>query len=218
MTEKLGLRERKKQRTRETVAGVALRMFLDSGFDNVSVAEIAEAADVSKMTVFNYFPAKEDLVMHHIADHADEYARVITERPAKQAPLDALREHFLAALAAHDPSTGLSDSEDFLAFSKMVFTTPTLMMRVSAQAANQEETLTAAFAETLGTGEDDVVPYLAAHQVVATLQALGTRNTQRMHAGQRAEDVHETAAVEADAAFDLLARGLVHTGLAKRKR
>ncbi|GAA1952470.1 TetR family transcriptional regulator [Amycolatopsis minnesotensis] len=218
MTEKLGLRERKKLRTRETVAGVALRMFLESGFDAVSVAEVAEAADVSKMTVFNYFPAKEDLVMHHIADHAGEYARVIAERQAKQAPLDALREHYLAGLAAHDPSTGLSDSENFLAFIKMVFDTPTLMMRVSAQAASQEATLTAAFASALGTADDDIVPYTAAHQTTAVLRALGTRNTQRMLAGERADDVHETAVTETEAAFDLLARGLAHTGLAKRRR
>src|SRR3954453_21170674 len=57
-----GLRERKKQQTREQIARVAMKLFLKRGFDAVTVAEVAEAADVSEKTVFNYFPAKEDLV------------------------------------------------------------------------------------------------------------------------------------------------------------
>ena len=56
-----GLREWKKQHTRERIASEAMRLFVTRGFDHVTVAEVAEAAEVSEKTVFNYFPAKEDL-------------------------------------------------------------------------------------------------------------------------------------------------------------
>ena len=72
------------------------------------------------MTVFNYFPAKEDLVMHHISDHGSRFAGIVRNRAHGLSPLGALREDFLAALTAHDPFAGLSDDRNFLAFYKML--------------------------------------------------------------------------------------------------
>lgn len=80
-----GLRERKKQLTYQAVSDAAIAMFLERGFDKVSVAEVAAAADISKPTLFRYFPAKEDLVLHRFADHEDESARVVAERPPARA-------------------------------------------------------------------------------------------------------------------------------------
>ena len=62
MATETGLRERKKQQTRQLLAETARRLFAERGFENVSIVEIARAADVSEATVFNYFPTKEDLV------------------------------------------------------------------------------------------------------------------------------------------------------------
>lgn len=90
-----GLRERKKQRMYETVSDIAVRLFMEKGFDAVSVAEVA-AAEISKPTLFRYFPAKEDLVLHRIADHEGEAARVVAG--AEGAPVEALRRHFLEGL------------------------------------------------------------------------------------------------------------------------
>ena len=59
-----GLRERKKRQTREAIAAAAMALFHERGFDAVTVADVARAADVSEKTVFNYFPTKEDLVFH----------------------------------------------------------------------------------------------------------------------------------------------------------
>src|SRR5690606_3736169 len=63
-----GLRERKKQRTREAILKAAFAMFAESGFDRVHVADIAAAAEVSKPTLFAYFPTKEDLVLHRFSE------------------------------------------------------------------------------------------------------------------------------------------------------
>ncbi|NEB81125.1 TetR family transcriptional regulator, partial [Streptomyces sp. SID14478] len=102
-----GLRERKKQRTRQTLSETAIRLFLEKGYDKVSVAEVAAAAEVSKPTLFRYFAAKEDLVLHTFADHEDEAARVVAGRADGESALGALRRHHLAGLERRDPVTGL---------------------------------------------------------------------------------------------------------------
>src|SRR5919204_696841 len=77
----MGLRERKKQQTRELLAETARRLFTERGFERVSVAEIAREADVSEKTVFNYFPTKEDLVYWRLETFESELLRAIGERP-----------------------------------------------------------------------------------------------------------------------------------------
>lgn len=64
-----GLRERKKRQMYERLSDTAVELFLERGFEQVTVADVAAAVDVSKPTLFRYFPAKEDLVLHRLADH-----------------------------------------------------------------------------------------------------------------------------------------------------
>src|SRR5262249_57163897 len=85
-----GLRARKKARTHDTIADAAISLFLAHGFDQVSINDIAAAAEVSKPTLFRYFPTKEDLVLHRFADHQGEAARVVSDRPTAVWPLTAL--------------------------------------------------------------------------------------------------------------------------------
>ena len=75
-----GLRERKKQRTREQIAEAARELFTEHGFDRVTVAQVARAADVSEQTVFNYFPTKEDLVYWRLQSFEDELLRIAAPR------------------------------------------------------------------------------------------------------------------------------------------
>ncbi|GAA4912944.1 TetR family transcriptional regulator [Streptomyces coeruleoprunus] len=196
-----GLRERKKQQTYRVISDTAIALFLERGFDRVSVAEVAAAAEVSKPTLFRYFPAKEDLVLHRFADHRDEAARVVTGRPEGVGPLEALHRHVRDGLERRDPVTGLSDEPDVLAFHRLLYGTPSLVARLYAYQAASEEAL----AEALGGG---VAARLAAGQIVAVLRVLAEENWRRIEAGEGADAVYADAVAAAETAFRQLRTGL----------
>src|SRR5215217_9663502 len=89
MNTELGLRERKKQQTRRAIAQAAKGLFLERGFDRVSVAEVARVAEVSEQTVFNYFPTKEDLVYWRTGSFEEELLTAIRERAPGESVLAA---------------------------------------------------------------------------------------------------------------------------------
>jgi AcrR family transcriptional regulator len=200
MAEPAGLRARKRERTRDAIADAAISLFLARGFDHVPVADIAARAEVSKPTLFRYFPAKEDLVLHRIADHNGEAARVVRARPPGVSPLAALHRHFLGRLDRRDPVTGLNDHPEVLAFHEMVFTTPSLAGRLNQYTLDDEEALAAA----LG---GDITARLLAAQVLVTRRVLARANWQKLMAGRTAVDVRPEAVADADRAFALLRDG-----------
>ncbi|MEV0172965.1 TetR/AcrR family transcriptional regulator [Streptomyces sp. NPDC050803] len=194
----IGLRERKKRRMYEAVSDIAVRLFLEKGFDAVSVAEVAAAAEISKPTLFRYFPAKEDLVLYRIADHEGEAARVVGEGPT---PVAALRRHFLDGLERCDPITGLNDHPQVLAFHSLLYGTPSLMARMFGYFERSE----AALAEALG---GDLDARLAAGQVIAVQRVLAQENWRRIAGGESVADVKGDAVAAAERAFGLLEAGL----------
>jgi len=100
-----GLRERKKRQTRQYISDVATGLFLERGFDAVTIAEVAEAADVSVNTVYNYFPAKEDLFLDRSKGIVDRLARWVRGRGAgESAAYAVLREIREEAEAVSPPS------------------------------------------------------------------------------------------------------------------
>lgn len=90
------LRERKKARTRETIVRVALKLFAENGYNGTTIAQIAEAAEVSPRTVSTYFPAKEDIVFDVSAGTKERLVASIEERPAGQDTMSALREWLMS--------------------------------------------------------------------------------------------------------------------------
>ncbi|MFH9084614.1 TetR family transcriptional regulator [Streptomyces sp. NPDC017673] len=194
----MGLRERKKQRMYQDVSDIAVRLFLERGFDAVSVAEVAAAAGISKPTLFRYFPAKEDLVLHRIADHETEAARVVA---GAADPVDALRRHFLAGLERRDPVTGLNDHPGVLAFHRLLYGTPSLVARAYAHQERSE----AALAEALG---GDLAARLAAAQIIAVQRVLALDNWRRIAAGEPVAEVAPDAVEAAERAFRRLAEAL----------
>jgi AcrR family transcriptional regulator len=199
-----GLRERKKQETRRLLWETAIRLFAERGFDNVAMAEVAAAANVSKTTVFNYFGSKEDLVLGPAEEHVDEPARVVRTRAPGETPLAALRRHFLTALAERDAATGLSDQPNVLRVQRLINETPSLAPRLLVAMARSQDLLAA----ELATIADPRTARLAAAQIAAVRMVLITENRDRMLAGDPADLVHPAAVAHANHAFDLLERGL----------
>jgi AcrR family transcriptional regulator len=208
----LGLRERKKRRTREAIADAAVRLFLRDGFDQVSVSHVAAAADVSKVTVFNYFPTKEDLVLYRIAYQVDLPAQVVRSRPDGETPLQALQRDYLRRLGERDPSTGTCPDEHVLALQRMIRASPTLTVRLTHHMLASEASLCAVLDEEMGETPNAVVARVAAAQFLATERALASRNLQRLLAGIDPERLHLEAVAEADLAYGVIARGIASTG------
>ncbi|RAG83934.1 TetR family transcriptional regulator [Streptacidiphilus pinicola] len=203
---KLGLRERKKQRTRAAISDAAIGLFLEHGFSQVSVAQVAEAAEVSKRTLFAYFPSKEDLVVHRLADHETELARVVRARGNDASPLAAVRAHFLAGLSERDPITGLNDHPQVLRLTRMILDAPSLVARMEGFKSGAERALAAALHETADLPE--LTARLGAVQIVAVQWALSQDNAHRMAAGETADGRYPGAVADAQHGFALLAHGL----------
>ncbi|WP_089155140.1 TetR/AcrR family transcriptional regulator [Micromonospora sp. NBS 11-29] len=199
MSEPVGLRARKKVRTRDAIADAAISLFLARGFDQVSVADIAATAEVSKPTLFRYFATKEDLILHRFADHSGEAARVVRDRQPDVAPVAALHRHFRAGLDRFEPVTGLNDHPEVVAFHRLVFTTPSLAGRLLQYMLDDE----GALAAVLAAG---VQGRLLAAQVIAVQRVLARTNWQKIADGRPARDVQPEAIADADQAFTQLRR------------
>ena len=115
-----GRRERKKEATRSALADAALRMFIERGYDNVTLREIADAVDVSVTTLMNHFPSKEALVFDREASHEAALLSAVSERPAGVSPLRSLRDHVAARTLRAHAAPGRSE------FLELVRTTPAL--------------------------------------------------------------------------------------------
>ncbi|WP_031074120.1 TetR/AcrR family transcriptional regulator [Streptomyces sp. NRRL WC-3742] len=209
-----GLRELKKERTRRAISEAAITLFLERGFDQVSVADVAAAAEVSKPTLFSYFPTKEDLVVHRYADHQEQTADVVRNRPAGEPVLDALYRDFVDGLARRDPITGLNDHPAVLAFGELARSTPALTARAAEYLARAERSLAGALLEAVDVpGPRALTAPLLAAQVTATLRVLAEHNWHRIRDdGQSADELHFEAVSHATHAFDLLAQGYAGQG------
>ncbi|QFZ19284.1 TetR family transcriptional regulator [Saccharothrix syringae] len=203
----LGLRERKKRRMREAIAEAAFALFEESGFDDVPVAAIAAAAEVSKPTLFAYFPAKEDLVLRRFLDDAERLEHTVRTRPPGVSALGALRRSFLDRLVERDPLTGLNDTRPAITFHRLLHSTPSLASRLTAYMLDQERELSA---ELLAAGEpgDEFLSRVVAAQVVGAYRVLANGNAEEIRSGRRADDAHPAAVRRAEMAFDVLEHGL----------
>jgi AcrR family transcriptional regulator len=208
-----GLRERKKQRTRELIAETARSLFVERGFESVPVAEVARVAEVSEATVFNYFPTKEDLVFQRMEVFEGELLRSIRERPAGESILAAFSRFVLeprGLLAATDQASAAS----LIGVTRMIAASPALLAREREIFARYAGSLTALIAEDTGAPPDDLRPSVVAHALMGTHQALIALVRRRI-AACSVDHVQLARLVRTrgEQALDVLARGLGEYGV-----
>src|SRR5215831_4293548 len=171
MEAELGLRERKKLRTRQLIAETARRLFLERGFDAVPVAAVARAAEVSEATVFNYFPTKEDLVYQGMEAFETELLAAVRHRPAGEPIIAAFGRFVLqprGLLAAGDEAA----ARDLTDASKMIASSPALQAREQQIFARYTASLAALIADDTSADPGDLRPWAAAHALMGIHRTL----------------------------------------------
>jgi len=202
-----GLRERHKQETRQAISDIASRMFVARGFDEVTIAQVADAAGVAKMTVTNYFPRKEDLVFDRAEAVERHLAEVITTRAPGESMLAAVRRDYAEAVARADVTLGLSSP----AFAGMILSSPVLVSRAREMLDQRERALGDAIAAETGT--DSSQQRLVAALLASVHRVLAADATLRSLAGQPREEICAVLADAATRAFDLLEPSLGSYGI-----
>ena len=124
----VGLRETKKARTRQRISDVATALFVARGFDAVTVAEVADAAEVAKMTVFNHFPRKEDLLLDRQPEATALMREAVVGRATGTTPLEALRALAVDLAERRHPLSAVRDGTG--PFLQIVLDSPALLGRL----------------------------------------------------------------------------------------
>lgn len=207
-----GRRERKRQQTRDAVIDAAWRLFVEKGFDAVTVAEIAEAADIDRKTVYNHFETKEDLVFHRGFD-ADLLV-AIRNRPAGETILEAFahlvserwdlyhdgrREHTRVVLEHH----------------RVVAGSAALRVREQQLFDRYTDQLATMIAEDSYTNTDALTSWIAANALIGVLRALLSYDRDAILAGESLDKIAAGVRDRAASAFELLNTGLGWLGAAE---
>src|SRR5690349_2561826 len=161
-----GLRERKKQQTRETIVRVALELFGERGYDETTLADIAEAADVSPRTIFSYFDSKEEILFCEESSSLEDVKAALEQRPEGTTTVDAIR-NLLSAMPPPDDDAKLRK--------QVITSSPALQLKMRARIAEIEPVLAASFAKDLGSDPDDIRALLIAASATAAFGAVHDR-------------------------------------------
>jgi AcrR family transcriptional regulator len=202
-----GLRERKKQQTREHIAETARRLFGERGFEQVSVAEVARAADVSQQTVFNYFPTKEDLVFWRLGSFEDELLATIRDRAEGEPILAAFGRFVLAGrglLGQVDPEA----RERLAAVTRTIVESPALLAREQQIFARYTDSLATLIAGEQRSEPGDLRPWVVANALMGAHRALVHHARRRVADGVRSPRLAREVRAAAEQALAQLGEGL----------
>ena len=160
-------RSRKRLATRQKISDVATSLFIERGFDHVTVDEIAEVADVSRMTVFNHFSRKEDMFFDLDDEGREDLIAALQKRESGASPIEALRRFAHWAIAEKRPYVRFSEagSEKFL---EAIQASESLKARARAIRDELTDLVTDGLAKAAGRRLPDPAASLAASLLVAT--------------------------------------------------
>jgi AcrR family transcriptional regulator len=159
-------RTRKRLATRQAISNVATRLFFERGFDHVTVDEIAAAADVGRMTVFNHFPRKEDMFFDRDEEGREILREALRQRDPRIAPIETLR--LLAHRIVAEQSPFVKFSARSQGFIETIESSETLKARARAIRDELAQVVTVALSECVGREPTDPVAHLAAGLLLAT--------------------------------------------------
>jgi AcrR family transcriptional regulator len=201
----VSLRERKKEQTRQAIAEAARRLFDEHGFEAVTVAEVAQSADVSEGTVFNYFPTKEDLFYSPMEAFEAELVAAVRQRKPGESVAAAFRRFVL------DRSAGLAEEERTELIGRVErirSASPALQTREREISARYTQMLAQLIAEEIGKPPDDVEAAVVANALMGAQRTLVDYVRARVLAGRSGPKLAADARSEGRRAFKRLERGL----------
>ncbi|MEC3996597.1 TetR/AcrR family transcriptional regulator [Actinacidiphila sp. DG2A-62] len=208
----VGLRDEKRRQTRRHIAEVATGLFLERGFAQVTIAEVARTAEVSVNTVYTYFPSKEDLVFYPEEASAQRMVQMVGDRLPGESAADAVLGALRGELRNGDRMVGLT--QGFGRFLEMVRAEPTLAVRLDSIGREMVDRLAAVLAAETGAEAGDPLPRLVAAQLGWVQEQLFREIGDRTRAGEAPGAVAEAALALLDTVESLL--GPAVRGYARR--
>jgi AcrR family transcriptional regulator len=206
----MGLRELKKEQTRQHIADTAFRLFTDRGFDPVTVAEIAREAQVAEATVFNYFASKEDLFYWRLEAFGARLTDAVSARPAGVPVLAAFRRALLdeGGLLAQAEAGDAQALARLRTINRVVSGSPALLAREQQAFTHNAEALAALLAAETGAPADDLRPQVAANALLGLHRALVDYVRRRVLSGDELTGIAAEVRKLTNTGFALLEHGL----------
>jgi AcrR family transcriptional regulator len=206
----MGLRELKKEQTRQLIADTAWQLFADRGFEKVSVAEVAREAQVAEATVYNYFRTKEDLFYWRLEAFGSRLAEAVAARAPGEPALPAFRRALLAegGLLAQAEAGNAQALDRFRTINQLITASPSLLAREQQALDQAAGVLAGVLAADTGAAPGDLRPQVAAHALIGVHRALLDYVRSRVQAGDNLAGLAAEVRKVTASAFDLLEQGL----------
>jgi AcrR family transcriptional regulator len=208
-----GLRERKKAQTREAIAETARRLFLEKGFEAVTVAEVAREAEVAEKTVFNYFPTKEDLFYGRLEEFEEALLDAIRGRQPGKTIIAAFRDFVTRQRGALQLQDEKEATKRLRKINRVITESPSLLARERQVLDRYAKSLANVIAEETRTREGSIEPRVVASALIDVHRLLIDYVRERTLAGDAAPDIARGLRAQAKRAFGVLEQGLGDYGV-----